>query len=236
MQKILILLASLVLTSPALSQLRSPFPSTVKGISIPNTHAVIPTKIYRGMSPLGSTYELRVFGITDILIFKTDSQGDVAQEIDELTSFDYTEGQIHHVAFPWKDFPSQQLACEQVMDALRLLKTIFTTPTKSIFFHCTVGEDRTGLLAGLFRLVLNPESSVRAIFERDMCEHGYGGGDPEKPQAVVDAIRGELTPLFLSMASLVKKGALRWDRLDKKLCRSLPVVPASGFQCEPKDI
>ena len=61
----------LFFTANAFASLSSPFPSTVKGITINNTHQVGSfNKIYRGQAPLGKIEQLSDFGITDILIFK----------------------------------------------------------------------------------------------------------------------------------------------------------------------
>ena len=54
----------------AYAGLESPFPSTVSGITIQNTHTVGFNNILRGMNPLGKVQELRKAGVTDVLIFK----------------------------------------------------------------------------------------------------------------------------------------------------------------------
>jgi multiple sugar transport system permease protein len=63
--------------------------------------------------------------------------------------------------------------------SLKLLRD-WTAAGKTTFFHCTVGEDRTGYLAGLYRL-LTETTTAKAMFEQEMCERGYSSGNPQKP-------------------------------------------------------
>jgi len=113
---------------------------------------------------------------------------------------------------------------------------------KTAFFHCTVGEDRTGYLAGLYRL-LTEQSTPADIFQQEMCERGYSAGNPQKPQiAVVNEVDNDLTPLYAKMAFKIANGELSATSLDENVCTTDPASdPAfaaaewkpTGFRCLP---
>lgn len=96
-------------------------------------------------------------------------------------------------------------------------------PNRKLFFHCTVGEDRTGYLAGLWD-VLTKKNNHKVAFQKQMCERGYSRGNPHKPEYVVKEIRKDLTPLFLGMLELIKEGKIRLESLSSRACSSLNVV------------
>jgi hypothetical protein len=141
---------------------------------------------------------------------------------------------IYSIPFRWRQLGSFQETCTQVVQALSLIDQAYSTPGRTLYFHCTVGEDRTGLLAGLTRM-LEERWSARKSFETEMCENGYEAGDGQKPAQVVDAIRAELTPLFLEMAELIRNGALAPGRLDPSVCAREPEINAktlaTKFEC-----
>jgi hypothetical protein len=204
-------------------QFISPFPSSVAGLTIRNAQLVGKSKgeVLRGMSPDGKGAELLAHGVTDVLIFKENYRDEVEAEKSELEHDGFKPEQIHNIPFLWKDIPSRQQACEQLIDALQLLETTYNTPGKSIYFHCTVGEDRTGMLAGLFRMV-EQRWTMRYAFKNEMCLHGYAAGDPGKPADVDSAIQAGLTPLFLQMSTLVESGVIKAGHLDRSVCAILP--------------
>lgn len=197
----------------------SPYSSTVPGISIKNTHRVANAEgeVLRGMSPVGKTDELIRHGVTDVLIFKNEIKDEVKREIAELQENGITPDRIHVIPFRWKDLESYPTACEQIIEGLKLLETAYRTPERSMFFHCTVGEDRTGMLAGLFRMV-EQGWNARKAFEQEMCAYGYEAGDAKKPWKVVSAIRAELTPVFLVLATLIEDGVIAPGQLDASVC------------------
>jgi hypothetical protein len=85
--------------------------------------------------------------------------------------------------------------------------------------HCTVGEDRTGYLSGLYRLLGDGASGVDTIFHDEMCQRGYSSGNPQKPFAgVATEIDNDLTPLFLKMAFKISRGELTPTSLDESVC------------------
>ncbi len=204
------------------SALVSPFASTVEGLNIPNAHVVgrRDGEVIRGMAPKSKIPELVAHGVTDIVIFKDELKGDVSAEIALLKQNGYTPDRIHAIPFRWRDIPGFRGACEQMIDALQILETAYRTPGRSAFFHCTVGEDRTGMLAALFKMIEMPEEgwSTRKAFDDEMCMHGYEAGNPQKPEFVVDIIRREMTPIFLKLATLVDTGTIAAGKLDRSVC------------------
>lgn len=206
--------------------LSSPFASTVPGVNIPNAHRIDGAPLLmRGMAPRSDAQydELEAAGVKAVLIFKnaTGNGSDVDDEKAELSSRGFTGTRLHHVPFKWKDIGSFREACEQTVDALRFLAARERARQKT-FFHCTVGEDRTGLLAAMARLVRSPEQDPRTLFQNEMCERGYGSGNPQKPFTVTRELDEGLTPLFRKLAFLVRSGALTSDSLEDAACANDP--------------
>ncbi|PJF37747.1 MAG: hypothetical protein CUN55_20510, partial [Phototrophicales bacterium] len=99
-------------------------------------------------------------------------------------------------------------ACEQLVHGLKIIQDIRQSKGRKLYFHCTTGEDRTGTLAGLSRMIFNGWNAHKA-FEDEMCVHGYGQANPRKAdfaKHVVEAIQNQLTPLYLGIADLVHNG------------------------------
>lgn len=199
-----------LIPSLALASL-SPFESTVNGISIANTHEVI-SGVLRGSEPAKKVAELKDFGIDEVIIFKSQTKTEVD---DELLALQTLGIKSHHIPFKWKQLESAQAACEQLVDALAIIRRAQRNK-KDIFFHCTVGEDRTGMLAGLLRMQEEGLSADEA-FRDEMCANGYADGNPKKPWHVANAIHQELTPLFFALAAKIEAG----ETLTKKSCRGL---------------
>lgn len=187
--------------------LASPFPSCVAGINIPNTHVLDEDGlILRGMAPRNMTdiEDLKMRGIDKILIFKNQVRGEVAKEVDKLLTAGWQRNQVVEIPFKWKEHGSFKEACTQTIEAMALIQKQ-QKRHKPIFFHCTVGEDRTGYLAGLLRWWWQ-EASVKQIFEKEMCWNGYGAGNPRKPyKQVVKKIRDSLTPLYVKMTYVLAR-------------------------------
>lgn len=224
--------------------LTSPFPSTVDGVTIPNAHAIDGASLLmRGMAPKAPQFdELEAAGVKAVLIFKnaTGNGSDVEDEQAELARRGFDAARVHHIPFRWKEIASFKEACEQTVDALAFLKKQ-EAARKKTFFHCTVGEDRTGMLAAMARLVRTPGASASELFQMEMCENGYGQGNPQKPFTVTRALDEELTPVYRKLAFLVKSGAITASNLDASACANDPEGTAafeddeefspSGFRC-----
>ena len=248
MKRIIFLLLTVSVCAQAAKKppILSPIPSSVPGITIRNTHVVArgASLILRGMAPLSrkDIRQLTDYGITDVLIFRNDSDGEeeVGVEMGWL-KHNRKIARKTPIPFPWKEIKEFKSPCEQLVEALQILKTSLQTPNHNLFFHCTVGEDRTGLLAGLFRIVFEG-ASVEDAFQNEMCAHGYSRGDPDKPAPIAQIVDENLTPIFLKMVELVSRGLISSDHLDPAVCEADPgldsefaaQLPArlESFQCQ----
>lgn len=187
------------------------------GITIPNSHQVdLDGQVFRGREPKEKVSELPNIGITDVIIFKTDTRGEVEAEKVALKKLKI---KFHHIPFQWKEFTSLEDACVQIVDALSIIKKVKAKDGK-VFFHCTAGEDRTGALAGVFRM-LDEGLTMKKVFREEMCARGYSDGNENKPALVTGAIERELTPLFVAMAQKIEETG----KLTKSSCRTLNIRP-----------
>lgn len=205
----------------------SSMPATYKEAGIPNTH-LVHENVIRGMAPRnsGDIDKLLSLGVSQFLIFKIDTNGDVQKEKDLLLKKGVSEKNISHYDFPWKDITDFRSVCEMSIDALKKIEAAEKKKQK-IFFHCSVGEDRTGYLAGLY-LIYSEKKTVNQVFQSELCDKGYEAGNPQKPMNVVSKIRESLTPSFLKMAKLIEKGGL-----NKKLCaENFDEISVKDFKCK----
>lgn len=211
----------------------SNMPSTFTDIQLPNAHLVT-KNVIRGMAPRNSADldELIGVGVTDFLIFKIDTNGDVAHEIELLQEKGINEKNITHLDFPWKDITDFKPICEMTIDALKKIEQAEKNNRK-IFFHCTVGEDRTGYLAGLYK-IYRQNLKTEEVFENELCDKGYEAGNPKKGMNVVVKIRESLTPAFLTMTEIIKTAKKNNVVLSKKFCdgAELNIVEAKKFKCK----
>lgn len=203
--------------------LTSPFASSVPGISIGNTHEVTPG-VLRGSQPGNKIEELKIYGIQEVIIFKSQTKDEVDSELALLKEFKI---KAHHIPFRWKDLASVQIACEQTIEALNILRKA-QKAGRQVFFHCTVGEDRTGLLAGLWKME-QENLTLEEAYQTEMCERGYADGNSKKPWAVARSIHQELTPLFVALAQKMAIG----EKLTAKICADL-VVEKVKMPCKSK--
>lgn len=222
--KTLILSLSLILAS--LSH------AAVEGSSISNAHVVYETEnsqIIRGKAPANQKQmqELIDLGVTEFLIFKTDTKGEVVKEQETLQKLGIAPRSITHISFPWKDLHDFKSACTMTVQALRTIEKA-VQKNKSLYFHCTVGEDRTGYLAGLWGLWAGTYSSVPESVEKELCARGYEAGNPGKPyRDVVLKIRETLTPTYLKMVMLLSDARNRGQGLNESLCDNEPELSVS---------
>lgn len=203
------------------AELLSSFPSFVNGLNIPNADEVgASSKIYRGMAPRDLIHELSDFGFTDVLIFKRQTRTEVDEERQQLLDLGFKPERIHHIAFNWKHYRSITQACEQTLEALSLLVQIKNSKDRKIYFHCTMGEDRTGHLAGLYRL-LTEKTTAKMIYQDELCSHGFADGNKQKPVDIAGLVNGELKGLFLSLAEKIEKGEITQTKILKSSCSDL---------------
>jgi hypothetical protein len=197
------------------------FPSDITELTVQNASFVGATDtVIRGAAPLGKADELAALGVTDVIIFKNQTRGEVDQEVAELEEAGVEN--IHHFNFAWKDVANQQAACEQTVNALKVMIEVAESSDRKVFFHCTAGQDRTGHLAGLYRLMTEDITREQAI-EDELCANGYSEGNKGKPSEVVYKVNESISPLFLKMASMIVNGKLSADNLDTKVCKSIRV-------------
>ncbi len=105
------------------------------------------------------------------------------------------------------------------MEALQILTKAAQSSDDKILFHCTVGEDRTGLLAGLMTQLLEQASTEDAYYN-EMCLKGFSGGNQHKPLHVQKAVDQALTPLYFKVSELIQTKKLRVGHLNKKVCKT----------------
>ncbi|MCB9091514.1 MAG: tyrosine-protein phosphatase [Halobacteriovoraceae bacterium] len=230
------LITFLLCLSAAFAGLESPFPSSIPGIDLPNSH-YLEVDVIRGMAPMDYLEDLKTLKVTDVLIFKNETKNEVKEEIKLLKDkLELEDENILHIPFRYKDFPSYEEACKQTVRALKYLKDVTEDSQRTVFFHCTVGEDRTGYLAGLWTLLIHG-GNARQVFENEMCTRGYGRGNPQKPEVVYKAIRKELTPLYFKMAKLIQTRRINLRKLDEKVCNGI-TISSSGIPpyCKPQPI
>ncbi len=203
----------------------SPFQSTVPGISIYNTHIVdTEGQLLRGMRPRSDKDIQELLGakVTDILIFRDSPKGEdtVESELALLRQNGFPTESIEVIPFKWKGIESFSEACEQTVDALKLMRTVENSSDRKLFFHCTVGEDRTGYLAGLYR-ILNEQWSPKEAYQKEMCENGYADGNPIKPDWVVAEVHANISVLYSKMVELIQAGQLSLKNLNREVCVKL---------------
>jgi hypothetical protein len=206
--------------------LSSPFKSTVEGIDIPNTHLVGDSgKLLRGMAPRTPAEMNQLFqaNVGAVLVFKnqTGNGSDVADEISALVAGGIAQSRAVNIPFKWKDLGGFQEPCSQTIEALKFIKSNLAAGKKT-FFHCTVGEDRTGTLAALHRLITEPNLKADQAWDAEMCERGYGAGNPNKPAFVLGKLEDGLKPLYRKLAYLIAKGQITSANLDASVCATDP--------------
>ncbi len=215
----------------------SAMPKSLAGTDLPNAHQVDREgMIFRGMGPAGYEEELLDLGIKEVLVFKNALEfgkvDDVKAEKKVFEALGLPAENLHDVAFRWKKLESAEAACRQTVQGLAVLKAAKARKNR-VFFHCTVGEDRTGMLAGLWRMLEEGMVPPQA-FAQEMCARGYSDGNAGKPAAVTQAIEGELTPLFLGISRLVREKKLSLENLDEEACVGLKLEP-TALTCKNQD-
>ncbi len=184
-------------------------------LEIPAAAEIAPG-LFRGPEPRQRVALLAQAGIDEVIIFKRPTRNEVERELQALRELGIA---AHLIEFRWKELESPQVACAQVIEALALIARA-QRRGKSLYFHCTVGEDRTGLLAGLWRMQ-HEGLGLEEAWDEELCARGYADGNPKKPATVVRAIHQELTPLFEALARKVVAG----EKLNLKSCESLELRP-----------
>lgn len=196
--------------------------SFAQSTKIDNFFSVDPEgQVFRGREPKAKNISfLEKKGITDVIIFKNDLRGEVPAERKLLKEAGI---KAHLIAFKWKEIEAVE-ACEQVLTALKLIEKIKRNQGK-VYFHCTVGQDRTGLLAGLWR-IYNQDWAPQKAFRSEMCARGYSDAIKEKVPVVSSHIEAGLTPLFEYLAPRLESK----KSLDAGVCKGLR-LKESALRC-----
>ena len=179
--------------------------------------------VFRGKEPkkVGAVDALAAFGITDVVIFKNDIKGEVVKEIAELDGHKIAS---YEIPFKWKEIDFN-VACLQVVEALNIIQKVKSEDGK-VLFHCTAGEDRTGLLAGTYKMITE-KISAQTAFEKEMCAKGYSDGNPGKFGMVTGPIQKGLTPLFLAFAERIESGKIKAGKISKSVCKDFVLGPTT---------
>ena len=114
-------------------------------------------KVFRGAAPGNNLHQLKENDISHVLIFKNEIKTEVKDEIKLLNGSGI---KTKHIPFKWKDIDDSETACEQAIDALNYVIDTAKNKENGVMFHCTVGEDRTGLLAGIYLLATNKKNTI----------------------------------------------------------------------------
>lgn len=185
--------------------------------------------LYRSSEPLGKAQVLKKMKIAEVLIFKNSTKkNEVEQEIEELQEVGYTSEQIHHIPMEWKKIDIKK-ACVRTIQALQILVRAEQS-RRSTLVHCTLGEDRTGMVSGLVSMLFS-KSTVRETFENELCANGYSDGNPDKSAYVVFEIERGLSRLFFALGKKIEKGELTVDRLDANICDDLSLDQTHILSC-----
>lgn len=222
----------------------SPLPSTVKGVPVPNSFYVDKNKkggaLIRGNAPLNHSNlnALKTFGVSKFIIFKNDKAGEVKSEVGGLLELGIPKENIIHIDFDWKDNQNFTSGCSKIIQGIDLLKEAMQS-NKKLFFHCTTGEDRTGVLAASYLLSKQKNADIKKIFKNEMCAKGYEAGDPDKDKEVVLRIREGLTKTFLKTAYRILEAKNKNQVINNNICKVDPsgepkfkkFITQSNFTC-----
>jgi protein-tyrosine phosphatase len=190
----------------------------LEGYKLPNSHWVdFDQRILRSKEPTKYVSELVDLKIKHVIIFKDSTLDDVDREIEALLKANYKPENIHHIPARWRDIKSPQIACEQFIKALTIIREVKYTTNDKMLFHCTLGEDRTGSLTALWKM-MDLNANLDEVFEQDMCAHGYEAGNPKKPEFINRIIRAELTPIVMMMATFIENNIISRENLDSSIC------------------
>ena len=205
----------------------SPKPSEVKGLPIANSYFIDKNKnggaIIRGSAPLNhhNLKLMKKFGISEYIIFKNDKAGEVKGEIGGLLELGARKDSVTHIDFDWKDNENFSSGCKKIIQGINLLKLAMKN-NKKIYFHCTTGEDRSGVLAASYLLSVHSKADIKKLFKNEMCAKGYEAGDPEKDKEVVERIRAGLTKTFLKTAYRIDQAKKEKHPIDENICSTDP--------------
>jgi hypothetical protein len=250
------------------------FPSTYPGVKeLINVHKIsgneVPGQVVRGVSPMVRIPKTSTSPATFVpkflphlmstvrpryvLIFKNENPGadDVRNETRALTDtegeYDLPADHVLNIAFPWKKMGTWKQTCEQVFDGLAFIYKA-ARAGDTAYFHCTVGQDRTGALAGIYRYLLQKgQHSAREIMIGEMCRRGFAEGNPlpTKKMApeqgatdtVAQRIRTTIGPVYSRFVFLIDAELLTVKKLlsgDRGFCALDPMKDSRFWDKDAK--
>ncbi|MEK6554187.1 MAG: tyrosine-protein phosphatase [Bdellovibrionota bacterium] len=190
-----------------------------EGLTIPNARYVGDSKnVIRGHAPAEHAGEFPAARVTHVLIIKNQVKTEVDEEIAQLVELGLSQDHIHHIAYRWKDL-DPLVSCEQTVEALDYIAHMAAVPSNKLYFHCTAGVDRTGLVAALYRLQNESQTNAFQMFKDEMCAHGYGDATYFRPNHVKEAIHVGLTPLYIKLAHIIIENRKAKSVLSKDICQ-----------------
>lgn len=202
-----------------------PFSSTLTAFeSLGNVHSLTPDdRIIRGAVPNSSVDLLLKERVTDVLSLQPSDHPQWQKELTILEESGFLKKQIHNVSMYWDRPTPFKEQCIQYLKVLRILKEVKQDRSRKIYFHCTMGEDRTGLVAGLYRIIFD-KWSFEKVVAGELCAHGYAFSNLSKPKAVAKKIQDNLGVSFIEMVDLVEQDRLSFANLDDKICDAEPNI------------
>ena len=225
--------------SLSFSQFVSVFPSTFADVSTPNTHITHKngyTLILRGGTPRNSDdlKSLIDFGIHKILIIKNETKNEVQNELAALNELNFPQKNVIRYKFLWKNFTSFKNQCEMTLDILKEIEKSVDNK-QSTYFHCSVGEDRTGYISVLWKIYQNPNLKFDDLFNNELCDHGYEGANPNKGARNVMEIRAYTTKMLLLMFNTLKQASEKNTSLSDIQCPDIKFQPDPNikYRCGP---
>lgn len=181
-------------------------------ISLPHSHNFYQNLFIRGTEPrLPQNFkDFKKLGIKHIIIFKKDNRGEVSREIEILNKIGFSRSDVTHIPMEWSLFENLEETCGHVKMMLMQLDLNESKNIKT-YLHCTVGEDRTSLADGLWQIWKMDTDSISfnqalvTVFNKRMCHYGYADGSQtaSKPEFVINQIKKDLTPLYITMAKKI---------------------------------
>jgi uncharacterized protein (TIGR01244 family) len=153
---VVLILACACLCGPALAERPQEWARPLSVQGVPNLHQITP-QIYRSAQPTeAGMRQLQEMGIRTIVNFRAYH--------DDKKALDGTGIRTVHIPVE-----TWEIRDSQVVAALRVLRNDKDGP---VLIHCQHGADRTGLMAAMYRIVVEGWDKPRAIEE--MTRGGYG--------------------------------------------------------------
>ena len=132
---------------------------------VPNFHPVN-ARLFRGGQPSVAAWpKLAALGITTVIDLRRESEHSTAAEAKAVEA-----AGMGYVSFPMNGFATP--SAEQIEELLTLIETGDT-----VFVHCKVGMDRTGVVVAAYRIAREHWANQQALDEAEsLGMHWYSSG------------------------------------------------------------